>query len=194
MRKWNRLLGCLSLGLNGDKTMCNSEPAEAMACQQARLQSTATASSDPPPPPSLYPLRLGGDVSSSQRPLRHSLDTCYFQAEEKVESSSLWFPSLFIFSLSFPVGCVVLVDLLQIFHTLSSTQHTRLKSSVRITESSLEDSSRRCAPVAAEPFESCLSKVVCWIKVTVPPVFKAKAAGCSYPLLTVSKLLITIHV
>lgn len=84
--KWNRLSGCLWLGLNGDETMRNSEPAEAMTCQQAGLQSTTRASSDPAPPPRLLSLSGGGVVSSSQRPLRHSLDTCYFREEEKLVS------------------------------------------------------------------------------------------------------------
>lgn len=151
MRKWNRLSRCLWLGLNGDETTCNSEPAEAMTCQPARLQSTATASSDPPPPPSLSPLALRGDVCSSQRPLRHSLHTCYFQEEEKLRvCSSVWYPSLFISALSSPVGCVLLVDLLQTYHTLSSTQQTRLISSRSITGSSLKDTSGRCASVAGE--------------------------------------------
>lgn len=40
--------------------MCNSEPFEAMTCQQASLQSATTASSDPPPPPCLSSLPLRG--------------------------------------------------------------------------------------------------------------------------------------
>lgn len=114
------------------------------------------------PPPISFPVSsLTRDVSSSQRPLRHSVDTCYFQEEEKLwVCSSVWFLPLFIFTLSSPVGYVLLVDLLQIYHTLSSTQQTQLISSRSITESSLEDTSRNPPFVAAELLGDAWGKYV----------------------------------
>lgn len=154
MRKWNRLSGCLGLGLNGNETKCNSEPAEAMTCQHSYSLLWS--------PPISFPVSsLTRDVSSSQRPLRHSVDTCNLQEEEKLwVCSSVWFLPLFIFTLSSPVGYVLLVDLLQIYHTLSSTQQTQLISSRSITESSLEDTSRNPPFVAAELLGDAWGKYV----------------------------------
>lgn len=152
LRKWNRLSGCLWLGLNGGRNNVQLWACRwrTMTCQQARLQNTTTAASDHPPPFSLSPLTLRGDVSSSQRPLRHSLDTCYFQEEENSQvCSSLWFQPLFIFTLSSPRGLCSVGGLVADI-PYSSTQETWLISSRSITESSLEDTSRQCVSVAAE--------------------------------------------
>lgn len=98
----------------------------------------------PPIPVTFQPHGGGGSVSSSLLKghcVTHSAHAIFWRKKLKV-CSSLWFPSLFIFALSSPVGYVVLVDLLQIKRTLSSTRRNKLLSSSHIRENSLEDTSR----------------------------------------------------
>ena len=127
--------------------MCNSEPAEAMTCQQAGLQSTTRASSDPAPPPSLSPLALGGCILISKA------TASLFSGGSK---TSLFHPQI---SASFHLHARPPPPWAMkcwrtccrcIYHTLSSTQQNRLISSRSITESPLEDTSRQSDSVAAE--------------------------------------------
>lgn len=64
----------------------------------------------------------GGHLSYLQRPLLLTVLVLSSGRGEKKVLSFVWSPFLFIP----PVGCVMLVDLLQMYHTLTSTQKMRL--------------------------------------------------------------------
>lgn len=119
------------------------------------------------PPPLILPHLLacllslsGGDVFSSQRPLRHSFYTCYFQAEESC--SSFWFLPLFIFSLSLiprRLCCVgwLVADIL--YSLLNTTDPTYIYLLGESEKAPLEGTSKQCL-CSHRAVVSCLRRVL----------------------------------